>query len=150
MEWRPVFFALLQAGVCLYALMRGALPERWIAALMAVAALATFAVPVEPHVSYHSLEVPVFWIDLAFLASLFAVAARANRFWPMWLTALQLLAIGVHGVSAVDAAIIPNVYARAVAWLAYPMIMILAVGTYRHGKRTKDRKEDNWSPLRWW
>ena len=89
-------------------------------------------------------------IDLAFLASLIVIAVRADRFWPLWLAALQLVAIGVHGVRAYDPHILPIVYARIVGEIAYPMLALLVIGTVRHHSRAlRFGGERDWSPLKW-
>jgi hypothetical protein len=150
LDLRQIIFFAVQAVTCLYAFRRGALPERSVAGMMAVAALATVASPVRPHISYYTVELPVLTIDLVFLGCLCILAARADRFWPMWVAALQLLAITVHGVRLYDTQLLPSVYSAAVGLMAYPMMALLVVGTRRHVKRVAARgPEPDWSVLRW-
>lgn len=148
--FRAGLFLGVQGAACIYALARGATPERLVAGMMALAALATTVVPVRAGVSYFGLELPVLTIDVALLLGLAALAARADRFWPMWVAALQLLAIAIHGVRLYDQELLPIVYARGVGWVAYPMIALLVAGVYRHRDRVrKAGPEADWSKLRW-
>ncbi|MDQ1229984.1 hypothetical protein [Sphingomonas sp. SORGH_AS_0879] len=128
-------FNTLQAVVCLYALLRGGRPERWTAIMLFVASVATYLVPFDPATSFRSVDMAGLVIDLALMAGLVVVAAVANRFWPLWLAALHLLAIGVHGVRGLDPGLMPWMYAVAAGKLAYPMILVLALGVMRHQRR---------------
>lgn len=148
---RIIVFNVIQLAACLYALRRGGAPERWTAWLMAGAAVATALQPYRVGRSFYGVEWPVLMIDTAMLLGLVALAARADRFWPLWIAALQLIAIGIHGVRAIDATILPRVYNRAESRIAYGMIVLLVIGTWRHWRRKAAGAEDrDWSPLVWW
>lgn len=150
MQLHAIVFGGVQSGACLYAL-RGGSPERAVAGMMAVAMLATATTPVIPHVTFHRVEPIPFAVDLLLLVGLVALAARANRFWPLWVAAAHLLAVTVHGVRAYDQTILPIVYAKLTGWTAYLMIILLVLGTWRHLMRVRTRGfERDWSPLVWW
>ena len=147
---RILLFCVAQVLVSGYALWRGGKPERLVGSVLLIAMIATALMPVAPGRSYYMLHLPLLAIDLLLLSALTAVALRANRFWPLWLAALQLLAIGVHGVRAYDPHILPIVYARIVGEIAYPMLALLVIGTVRHHSRAlRLGGERDWSPLKW-
>lgn len=140
-------YNLVQALVCLYALARGGSPERLVAIMFLVAAGATYLVPFVPNHSWHSVRVPILLIDLALLAGLVGIAVRANRFWPIWIGALHLLTVAVHGIRAIDPAFVSWMYGAAIGKIAYPMLLLLLIATARHRRRLLDRGRDpDWSP----
>lgn len=141
-----VAFNLLQLAVAGYALWRGGGPERAVALLLLAASLATIVTPATYRVSYFTVFYAVMWIDLALFLGLAAVAAFADRFWPMWLTALQLVALGAHGVRAIDPQLWAAAYWLVTTKIAYPMLLLLFVGTLRHRqRRAAGLPERSWS-----
>lgn len=142
-------FNAVQVVACLYALRRGGGPERWTAGTMAAGAAATALALQFFRIETAGVNRALLLVDLAVLIGLTALAARANRFWPMWVAALQLLAIAVHFVAGLDNSILPAVYNQTLGKVAYPMILLLVVGTYRHHRRCRLVAERDWSPFRW-
>lgn len=136
---RSLIFLVAAVPTCLFAVRRGGSPERIVAALICLAVIATSLIP--PH-TWRGVVAPLLVIDAAMLAGLVGVALFADRFWPMYFAAVQLLTVGVHGVRAYDASVLPSVYARLAGELAYLTLAILAIGTWRHVKRGP---EADWS-----
>lgn len=143
-----IFYAA-QLVVSLYAIQRGGAPERAVAVMMIAAALASTLAPFDYWRTFRTVNWPEFYIDLVLLVGLVVVAARADRFWPIWLAALHLLAIGIHGVRAYDTHIWAIVYGRAGGMIAYPMLVLLLAGTIRHQRRVRDAgTEAGWTHAR--
>lgn len=130
-----VVFSSILAATCGYALWRGGAPERLTALMMLIAFLATFLVPFRPGVSFHHLNGAILAIDLALFALLVGIALFANRFWPLWVAAVQLMAIGIHLVKAYDPTLVSWLYNSASGKIAYPMVIMLAIGVARHSER---------------
>ena len=126
-----VFYSAAAATVC-FAVRRGGRPEQATAALLTVAAIATTLLP---GASVRSVVWSLFVVDLTLLVGLTAIALSADRFWPMYFSAVQLVTVGLHGVRAYDQTLLPAVYARLGGELAYPTLLILAIGTWRHHRR---------------
>lgn len=141
LQWvlRAAAFAPAAAVTCVYAWRRGGQPERVTAAMTATAIVATLVVP---RADFSRVVDQLLLIDGALLLGLTAVALAADRFWPLYFAALQLLTVALHGVRAYDPAILPAVYARLGGELAYPTLVILAIGTWRHVRRGA---EADWS-----
>ena len=137
---------------CVYPLARGGAPDRAAAAMMLAASVASFATQAQPFSgSFHKVQVWVFVIDLLLLIGLFVLALVSTRFWPLWLTGLQLLAVIGHLVRAIDASTLPMGYQFLVSFEAYPMLLLVALGAWRHRKRLRrygaDRSwRDSFSP----
>ena len=139
---RIALFYLAAAAAAAYAWRRGGQPERATAAMLIVAAVATGLVPTVPGVTFATVVWPLLAIDVLLLAGLTIVALVADRYWPLYFCAVHLMAVAIHGVRAYDADILPSVYARLGGELAYPTLVILVVGTWRHRRRSP---ETDWS-----
>lgn len=140
-----VAFNLILVVVCGYALWRGGAPERIAAVLFAGAAATTYV----SMYSYAFQTVSQFYllIDLALFVAIAVLSLWADRFWPMWVAALQLMVLAAHGVRATHPELLPFIYYVATAKLAYPMILMLAIGTVRHRERLARWGSDlDWSP----
>lgn len=147
---RIVLFELLQLCVSLYAIRRGGAPERITGWLLLIAALTSLAIGL-PANQFRGISLLHFGIDLALCIGLFAIALRANRFWPYWLAAFELLAIGVHGARAIDPTLVPIVYSRMTGEVAYPMCFALALGTWHYVRRSRRDgvAPRAWAPMKW-
>lgn len=129
-----VFRALLIAS-CGYALWRGRSDERLVA-LVCIAATAASRLAFSPiTVRYSSVESGLLLIDLAVLAAFVFVALRSPRFWPLWVAGLQLTESTAHVMKAIDESLLPMAYGAAIALWSYPILIILAIGTWRGHKR---------------
>lgn len=122
--------------VCGYALHKGRADERLAAAACLAASLATkFAI--SPSAGrYSSVEFGVLIVDLAVLAVFIAIALRSHRFWPLWVAGLQLTTSMAHLLKAVEFGLMPEAYAAAGRFWVYPILIILAVATWR-GRRSE-------------
>lgn len=142
-------YGLLLAGCWAYALSRGGAPERIGATIMVASFIPSAATVSSPVVSFKSLETGVLTIDVLCLTAFVALAIRAERFWPFWVAALQLLTVGAHGVKLVDPDMLRRAYAFLIVVWSYPMIAIIIAGTARHRARLRNLGSDvSWSPLR--
>ncbi|GAA0677275.1 hypothetical protein FHT00_002511 [Sphingomonas insulae] len=144
-----MLFNLLLFGACGYAFWAGGAPERWTAAVFVLGGIATSVLPFQQRLSYHSVFWPLLSVDAAMLVVLIGIALRANRFWPLYVSALHLITIAIHGVKAFQPDLVPWMYAGASSKIAYPMLMLLAIGAWRHRHRLNRFGSDrDWSPLR--
>ncbi|MBB3941743.1 hypothetical protein GGR39_003424 [Novosphingobium fluoreni] len=114
---------------------RGGAPERITSAVMLGATIATLAANAEGALDYRHVEWRLFWIDVAVLGAFIAVALYADRFWPLWVAALQCIAVAAHGARAFEPTILPLVYWWVLGKVSYPMMLIVCIGTARHQHR---------------
>lgn len=143
-----VVYSTLMAGCWVYALWRGGAPERLGATILAVASLLTGAAISGP-ASFRSVEIGALLVDLLCLVAFLVLALRAERYWPLWVAALQIVGTAVHAVRFVDPDIIHRTYAFMVSIWAYPMIALMVVGTWRHQQRLARLGSDkSWSSWR--
>jgi hypothetical protein len=131
---RLIIYRTLMYGICGYALFRGKADARIVAAVFLVGDLATLTLRSS---TYSSVETSILVVDiLAFLAFTYA-ALISDRFWPLWVSGLQLTTSLGHAFKAIDANLLPLAYAAALRFWAYPILIILAVGTWRSRRRVK-------------
>lgn len=132
-------FGLLQSAVTVYAIVRGGRLERAAGLAMPAALLAGWLLPYDPHVVFRHVDGTQLAIDIALAAVFYALALGSDRYWPIWMTALQLLALAMHGVRAYDSDLLPIAYHQIESKLAYPMLALLVVGTFRFSRRELTR-----------
>ena len=124
-------YLILLSAVAVYALKRGDRDAR-ITALACVGATAGTALVLSPLVvRYASVEMGVATIDVAVLAIFVAVALQSERFWPMWISGLQLTTTLGHFIKLIEPELLNVAYAAALRFWSYPILLILAIGTYR-------------------
>ena len=131
----PFIFIPLLLAVCLYAWWRGGADERTVAAACLAGTAATLLVISPLRERYASLEEGLLLVDLAVLAGFITVALRSKRFWPLWVAGLQLTTSIGHVLKGIDTDLLPRAYGAALQFWSYPILIILAVGTYRSHKR---------------
>lgn len=143
---RFIVFNLLLLGSCGYAILRGGGPERLTGWLLFGATILTPLAASGIGMRFYRAEIGMFAVDALLLVALVIVALKADRFWPLVLAAMQLDSTAVHVLKLVDADLIRVTYALMIAVWAYPMQIILAVGTARHRARLRRFGEDrSWS-----
>lgn len=132
---RFILYHLLLFGACGYALARGKADARIVAAGFFFGSFATFGLRSHPHGGYGSFETGVFFVDVIDLLIFTYAAMISNRFWPLWVSGLQLTTSFGHVMKLVDADLLPLAYAAALRFWGYPILIILAVGTWRQHRR---------------
>ena len=140
-----IFLAILV--LCLgYAILRGGAPERLCAAIFVMAYILSTIAQSGPAVRFEWVEVGVFAVDLAVLLALLVLAMRANRFWTLWVAALQIIGTAGHGVKLADPDVMRSGYAIALALWAYPQLLLLVIGTWNHRRRlARNGADPSWS-----
>ncbi|WP_246331930.1 hypothetical protein [Sphingomonas chungangi] len=132
---RIALFNLFLLVSCGYAAWRGGAPERIGAGIFLLAAVLT-ALVVSPYASrFHHIEHGLVAVDFAVFAAFFALSLASERFWPLWIASLQLIAVGTHLVRLIAPDLIPRAYSEIVTFWAYPMLLLLIVATRRHELR---------------
>jgi len=134
---RILFFNLLLFGACGYALLRGTRDARIVALVCIVANFATLAVKDPVATSYSSVETGVLTVDILTLAAFTFVALTSDRFWPLWVSGLQLTTSMGHALKGIESNLLPLAYAAALRFWSYPILIILVVGVWRHQRRLR-------------
>jgi hypothetical protein len=141
MSLHVLLFWLLLLSTCGYALWRGRSDERTVGGACLLATIATHFAISPLHVRYTNVEAGLLLIDLALLVTFIAIALRSERFWPLWVAGLQLTTSMSHLMKAIDFQLMPKAYGAAVALWSYPILIILAIGTWRSQQRARADNE---------
>jgi len=119
-----------------YALGRGGVPERRAAAIMAASLLLTWLLVSPIGGRFHGPEYGVAFADTAMLVALIWLALTADRFWPLWLAAMQAVVVLSHAAMIFKPVPMPAYYKNTIQLWSYPLLATLAIGTLRHRMRT--------------
>lgn len=135
--------------VCLgYTCWAGGRPERAAISAQLVALLLSLIA-----ISFRSIPAVKLSAGLALVDALLAVALtmlalRSNRLWPIVLAGMQVATIFAHLAKILSFPLPPAGYVIFVQFWSWPMLLVTALGTYRH--RTRVRRfgdEPDWKPL---
>lgn len=138
-----MLFTLLLAGCCGYAFIAGGAPERIVAGMMIGAMMLTILCQRAPtYQNYQTVEIGVMFVDIALLCGLLLLSVFSVRYWPLWLSGLQIVQVAAHVGRIVDPRLLPLAYALVLAFWSYPMVAMLAIGTFRHRRRLARIGED--------
>lgn len=133
----PNLFRVLLLLVAVYAFVRGRRDERQVGTVLVAGVIATtLALSPVAH-RYNGLETTVMLVDVAVFAGFLWVALRSERFWPLWIAGLQLTTIIGHVLKAVDVHLFARAYGAALSFWGYPIVLILALGTWRGARRAR-------------
>lgn len=136
----PLIFGPLLLVVCGYAWWRGGTDERTVALTCLAGTAATMLVISPLRQRYAGVEEGLLLVDLAVLAGFITVALRSKRFWPLWIAGLQLTTSLGHILKGVDQDLLPRAYGAALQFWSYPILIVLAVGTYRSHRRLRQAR----------
>jgi hypothetical protein len=130
------FFVIFIVIVVVYALARGGGPARVTAIAYIIASAGSLSLGfLHMPGAFRSVPMRLFAVDLLLLIGLCIVAIRANRWWPIPVAGCQLVAVLVHATKLLDPAMIPDSYALLTTIWSWPMVALLAVGTWAHRRR---------------
>ena len=137
---RFILFTIVLFGSCGYALLRGRSDERVVGAVCITAAIASFALAAPASLRYSGVEFGVLGVDILTLAAFTYVALRSDRFWPLWISGLQLTTTVAHVLKAMQPDLVPIAYATAGRFWGYPILIIIAAATWRTQQRAGREK----------
>lgn len=129
---RMLLFAVLLVGCTFYALVRGGRPERIGALTMFAGCVLTLAVNSPLSERYASVEEAILAVDAAMLLAFLGLALLTDRYWTLWVTALQLLVVLAHLARLADPEMMRNGYGFVMAVWSYPQLLAIFLGTRAH------------------
>ena len=137
---RLIIYHALLIGACGYALIKGKADARIVALVFLVGNFATYALRTPLAESYSSVEGGILAIDILALLGFTYVALTSERFWPLWVSGLQLTTSLGHLAKAFQSDLLPMAYAAALRFWSYPILIILLFGTWREHRRWQQQR----------
>jgi hypothetical protein len=128
---RFAFFFGLLALVVLVTFWRGMRDERLAALTCVMGTVLTILATPALNARYLHFELGMFLVDLTVLAAFTGIALRSDRFWPLWVAGLQLTGTAVHLLQFLQPDLMPFVVGAALAFWSYPILLVIAVGSWR-------------------
>jgi hypothetical protein len=130
-----------------YALWRGGAPERADALVFVLMAVFQFSGRLFFDRVFSTVDLLGFATDLLALAGFTLIALQANRIWPLFIAAMQLLSCVSHFGREVSDKVEPLVYAVLMAGPTAVGQVILLAGTLAHRRRIKRGiRMESWTP----
>ena len=130
----PVYYALF-AACALYVILRGGAPEKVGTTILAVGSVLSVAAVSSPTGRFGSVEIGVLLVDVVTLLAFLVLALRAERYWPLCVTALQAIGTAGHAAKLLDPGVIRSAYAIVLSLWGYLMLLLIAIGTWNHQRR---------------
>ncbi|MGC1469076.1 MAG: hypothetical protein WA793_06800, partial [Sphingorhabdus sp.] len=128
---RMFLFLFVFLVACFYAAWKGGAPERLTAAIFAAGLAATVLLRAPYSTRFGTIDMGMFFADFAMLAGLVLVALYAERFWPIWISAFQVIQVLSHLPELLIPHLLPQAYLVIVSVWAYPMLFMLMIATLR-------------------
>jgi hypothetical protein len=139
-------FLVLLIACCFYAFVKGAAPERIGMAIYAAGSVLTYVAVSAPPIRFQGVEVGVFIVDVCVFSSFVTLALRANRFWPIWVSALIGLGVLASLAMLVHPRVIPWAYAVVLSIWSYPILLLIVAGTRNHRRRlARNGADPSWT-----
>lgn len=132
---RVTIYFLLLLSVTLYAYTRGGKDERLAITICLVASLISLAIMLPADVDYRTLQPLVALIDCIAFLSFVGIALRSDRFWPLWVSGLQLTSATGHLLKFIQPDLVSLAYSASLAFWSYAILILVAVGTWRSTRR---------------
>jgi hypothetical protein len=125
-----IFWALLLL-VLFAAFRRGDRETRQAAVICLAATVLTILLLTPTGHSFAQIEVFVAAVDVGTLLAFVAIAVRSPRFWPLWVSGLQLTTVLAHLFRLLQPGLIDLAYAAAMRFWSYPILLVLIAAAYR-------------------
>lgn len=131
MAVRVYVFYLLLAGLVALTWWRGRGDERLAAAVCVGGTALTVLVGNKLDIHGSEFDLAAFIVDGAIFIAFLVIALRSERFWPMWVAALQLTTVVVHLLMILSPDLPGLIFGTALAFWSYPILLLIAIGTWR-------------------
>ncbi|HVF83404.1 MAG TPA: hypothetical protein VM913_04445 [Sphingomicrobium sp.] len=128
---RVAIYWTLLAIVVVIAFRRGDRESRYAALVCLGATILTVFFLTPFRREFTQVETFVAAIDIAVLLSFVAIALRSVRFWPLWVSGLQLTTVMAHVLRLLRPDLVDLAYAAAMRFWSYPILLILVVAALR-------------------
>ncbi len=135
--WLTLFFWLLTAFGCVFAVTFGGRDGRWFTTAFLGCVLLT--IPAQLAGSWHATQIWLMLVDVLLLGCLIWLMMRSNRYWPIWATASQLMTVLTHVVTMMLPGFSERIYAGLSTVWVIPLLLFTIIGIELDRKAMHDR-----------
>lgn len=136
-----ILFNLLTVVTCICAVWWGQWEERATIAIAIVASLLTVFMTGSPDVRFHAASLSLMLIDAGTLLCLGAVALGSRKFWPLWVSAAQLVTVLANVAPLIEQHGSPRSYAFAERMWSWLILAMVLVSSLRSSTKRSSAKE---------
>jgi hypothetical protein len=136
-----IFLSVLAVSTS-FALWKGGPPERLGAAVLIAMAVVQIAAHQLIPGRFDNVDPAGFTVDLMGFVGMTVIALYADRIWPLWTAALQLLACAAHVVRLLSIEVEPLVYGTMKSGATFVVLFLLMIGTAMHQYRVRRHGAD--------
>lgn len=124
---------------CVYVGRHGGAAERAGIAVITIGSLLTIPASTMFGFRWDAARLNLLALDVLVLGAFLLIALRSGRFWPLWATGFQLIAVATHLAMLIEPRRVLQAYAIAQGFWAYPMLaaIVLATTRLRQARRTR-------------
>lgn len=125
----------------------GGTPERWLIGVFLATMVAPFYIfaLIDPGTTVLPASSTYVAIDILAAGLFLVIAVNANRNYPLYIAAFQLVAVAAHGVGVLVDGVSPLAHAILAIGPSYGQLLLIIVGFVRH--RARERR---FGPYRAW
>jgi hypothetical protein len=141
--WSLVLFS------CVYAAVAGGKDGKWATAIIILASLLTIpasrmeqwgqgqipvmlasylTIPASKLEQWGQTQIPVMIVDAAALLAMYVLTLRSRAYWPIWMTAFQLVSVATHFATLASPSFAPRIYQGMESLWAIPGLLSMIVG----------------------
>lgn len=140
---RYLIMVTLLLGACVYAWRRGGRPEKGVAAIL-LGMLASdrlyHMLPGDQGI-YDGIDYGHLLIDGSALIAFAAIALKADRFWTLFIGALQIIATMAHVLRGIETEMHPVAYAIIIRVPGWAQIALLYYGIWSFDRRSRAQEQ---------
>jgi hypothetical protein len=146
MMLRPLIYLGLFVLSVAIAIARGGAPERLAATFYTVAYILSNLITQVFFEHFEHLQIGVLFIDIMLGFVLIYLSLISNRYWTIWASSFQIVAITAHLTKWIVPGILSLAYEISLVVWSYAVIPLLVIATYRHTERKRRYGSDlDWS-----
>lgn len=139
LEWRATAQFIVGLMTCAAMLRWGGGPERsmawvWLALVLGDKA---YHLILNPVIRFDDLDVGHALLDTGACFAMIGIALYANRIYPLWIAAFQVVAMSAHVAREIAEAVTPLAYVIMTIAPSYFQLVTMMLGLYFHIRRTR-------------
>lgn len=137
-----LIFWILALAVCLHAVIMGGRFGRWGAGLY-MGAVFLSALVTMPGTTWRQTNLPLLAVDCLYLISLYVLAIKSRRYWPIWSAGFQLLSVLTSIATIFDPTTPPQLYRAIETCWSIPIFTTMTIGIILDRRAHLDRTANN-------